>query len=240
MVDLLRESLSGKLAVVNGVGAGQGMSTIRAFINSGAKVAIISRSGDTHGLTETSQIRAFKCDSSDPDQIKETAKKISTEMGDPDFLINNIGKWSGGDDLENEEAFLEMLKFNTASQYNAIYAFLPFMKNKGGAIVNIGASEALRGASSVSYSASKYAIEEITKVLASRLKKYNIRVNSIKPGSVIKEDTFFNVFPFKFAEISEDKVLQPLEVAYISLFLCSKLAQSITGQSITADRGTSL
>ena len=240
MVDLLRESLSGKLAVVNGAGAGQGMSTIRAFINCGSKVAIISRSGETYGLTETSQIRAFKCDSSDPVQIKETAKKIASEMGEPDFLINNIGKWAGGDELEDEEAFQEMLKFNVASQYNAIYAFLPYMKKRGGAIVNIGASEALRGASSVSYSTSKYAIEEMTKVMALRLKKYNIRVNSVKPGSVIKEDTFFNVFPFKFAEISEDKVLQPLEVAYISLFLCSKLSQSITGQSITADRGTSL
>lgn len=240
MVDLLRESLSGKLAVVNGVGAGQGMSTIRAFINCGSKVAIISRSGDTYGLTETSQIRAFKCDASDPIALKETAKKIFSEMGEPDFLINNIGKWSGGNELEDEATFLDMLKFNTSSQYNAIYAFLPYMKNRGGAIVNIGASGALREASSVSYSTSKYAIEEMTGILALRLKKYNIRVNSIKPGSVIKEDTFFNVFPFKFAEISEDKVLQPLEVAYISLFLCSKLAQSITGQSITADRGTSL
>ena len=58
MVDLIRESMAGKVAVVIGVGPGQGISTVRMLINFGAKVAIVSRSGNTYGLVESSTIKA--------------------------------------------------------------------------------------------------------------------------------------------------------------------------------------
>ena len=49
MVDIIRDSLAGKVAVILGVGPGQGMASVRMMINFGAKVAIVSRSGNMFG-----------------------------------------------------------------------------------------------------------------------------------------------------------------------------------------------
>ena len=241
MVDLIRDSIAGKTAVILGAGPGQGIATARMFINFGAKVAIISRSGKTYGLAESSTIHVYRADASDLQNLKDLREKIVKDYGRIDFLHNSVGTWSADtDDFPDESEVMSLLRTNLLSQYNAIKVFSQAMRKEGGSIVNVGASPHIFGSGHIGYNMSKSAIEELTRSSARKLKKYNIRVNALMPGAMSKEDNYFKNFPFKFPGLAENKPLESGEVAMISVFLCSEMAHGINGQAIVVDRGTSL
>ncbi len=77
----------------------------------------------------------------------------------------------------------------------------------------------------------------MTRITASGLRKNGIRVNSVLPGSVGKDDNFGNIFPFGF---NDGKVMDPLKIAYVSAFLLSPLSAGINGESLTVDDGMGL
>ena len=240
MVDLIRDSLAGKVAVILGVGPGQGISTVRMFINFGAKVAVVSRSGNTFGLVESSTIKAYKTDATNPEELQKLRDKIMADYGSIDVLCNNVGVWrQPKGEFEDPAEMEEMFRINVMTMYNSIRIFSDAMKKKGGAIVNIGASRNIFKGNSISYTVSKSAIEELTRKTAETLRKYNIRVNAVLPGGVNKDDNYYKVFPFNYTKISETVQLEPIEIAMVTSFLGSEMSTGITGQSITVDRGMS-
>lgn len=238
MVDLIRESLAGKVAVVLGVGSGQGISTARMFINFGAKVALVSRKGSNFGLVESSTIRIYKCDAEDEKALAELRDKILSDFGSIDVVCNNVGKWvEPSKNFPDNPKMIEVFNANVLTHLNSIRIFSEAMKSNGGSIVNIGASRNLFKGNDLSYTVSKSAVEELTRKAAEMLRPYNIRVNAVLPGAVGKEDTYFKVFPFSFTKFSETTVLEPIEVAFVTAFLSSDMSSGITGQSITVDKG---
>ena len=240
MVDLIRDSLAGKVAVILGVGPGQGISTVRMFINFGAKVAIVSRSGNTFGLVESSTIKAYKADSTNSEELQKLRDKIVADYGGIDVLCNNVGVWrQPKSEFEDPAEMEEMFRINVMSMYNSIRIFSESMKKKGGAVVNIGASRNIFRGNSIAYTVSKSSIEELTRKTAEILRKYNIRVNAVLPGGVNKEDNYYKVFPFNYTKLSETVQLEPIEIAMVTSFLASEMATGITGQAITVDRGMS-
>lgn len=240
MVDLIRDSLAGKVAVILGVGPGQGISTVRMFINFGAKVAIVSRSGNTFGLVESSTIKAYKVDSTNPEELQKLRDRIVADYGGIDVLCNNVGVWrQSKSEFEDPAEMEEMFRINVMSMYNSIRIFSESMKKKGGAVVNIGASRNIFKGNSIAYTVSKSSIEELTRKTAEILRKYNIRVNAVLPGGVNKEDNYYKVFPFNYTKLSETVQLEPIEIAMVTSFLASEMATGITGQAITVDRGMS-
>lgn len=238
MVDLIRESLAGKVAVIIGVGSGQGISTTRMFINSGAKVALVSRKGNSFGLAESSTIKVYKADAADEESLIRVRDQIMSDFGSIDAVCNNVGKWTDPSrDFPGDSKMLELFEGNVLTHLTSIRIFSEAMKKNGGAIVNIGASRNLFRGSDLAYSVSKSAIEELTRKAAEMLKKYDIRVNAVLPGSINKEDTYFKVFPFNFTKFSQTSILEPIELAFVTVFLSSDMASGITGQSITVDKG---
>ncbi|WP_393971927.1 SDR family NAD(P)-dependent oxidoreductase [Oxyplasma meridianum] len=240
MVDLIRDSLAGKVAVIIGVGPGQGISTVRMFINFGAKVAVVSRSGNTFGLVESSTIKAYKADATNAEELQKLRDKIIADYGSVDVVCNNVGVWrQPKGEFEDPAQMEEMFRINVMSMYNSIRIFSEAMKKKGGSIVNIGASRNLFKGNSIAYTVSKSAIEELTRKTAETLRKYNIRVNAVLPGGVNKDDNYYKVFPFNYTKISETFQLEPIEIAMVTSFLGSEMSTGINGQSITVDRGMS-
>ena len=126
---------------------------------------------------------------------------------------------------------------NVNTQYTVLIGFAACMAENS-SIVNIGASVNLLKINNSGYSISKYAIEEMTRNAASSLRSRGIRVNDVLPGSARKDDNFEEKFPFSFIEGKE--FLEPLEIAYISVFLLSQLSHGINGQCIASDRGMGL
>ncbi|QRF76276.1 3-ketoacyl-(acyl-carrier-protein) reductase [Thermoplasmatales archaeon] len=237
-MDVIRESLAGKVAVVMGAGPGQGNAVARLLINFGAKIAMVSRSGSSFGLVESSTIKIFKGDATNEDSIKEIRDKIIDFYGGIDVVYNSPGKYEEtSKDFPPQSDLMEMFTSNVGAQYNVIRLFSESMRKKGGSIVNIGASPAIFTGSSIAYTVAKKSIEEMTRKSAEMLKPYNIRVNAVLPGAVSREDRFRKTFPFNFAKISDTTDMEATEVAYVSVFLLSEMAYGINGQSIVVDKG---
>lgn len=241
MVDLIRDSLAGKVAVVIGVGSGQGISAVRMLINFGAKIAIVSRSGNMFGLVESSTIKAYKADATKEDELKNVCNQIVSDYGGVDTVVSNVGTWkSFKGDIPDKESVQEMLDINLLSQISVLKVFSEPMKKKGGSFVIVGASREIYKGGDLSYNVSKSAVEELVRKGAENLKKFNIRVNGVLPGSVGGEDTYYKVFPFNFTKFSEEKQLEPIEVAMVNAFLASEMSLGINGQCINVDRGRNL
>ncbi|MEM0159068.1 MAG: SDR family oxidoreductase [Thermoplasmataceae archaeon] len=238
MVDIIRDSLAGKVAVVLGVGPGQGISTVRMFINFGAKVAMVSRTGNTYGLAESSTLKAFRCDLTDEKQVAAVRDKILQTFGQIDAVVSNVGKWESSKEVfPTKEFFDSMINTNLYSHVSIVKIFSEPMKKSGGSFVLIGASPAIFQGNDLSYNLSKIAVTELARKSAESLRKYNIRVNAVLPGSVNKEDTYFKVFPFNVTKFSQSTTLEPIETAMVNVFLASEMSIGINGQAISVDRG---
>lgn len=126
-----------------------------------------------------------------------------------------------------------------------ICAVVPYMKkNDISSIVNIntlGVHVAGEGIAGISYSASKGAVDALTRAMASRLGKYNIRVNSVSPGPILTPMAKQYSSDEKLAEIASFNQLgrmgNPLDVAHTTLFLASDEVKFITGAEILVDGG---
>lgn len=241
MVDLIRESLAGKVAVILGVGPGQGITATKLFINFGAKVALVSRTGQTFGLAESSTIKAYKADARNEEELKAVREKIISDYGQIDVLYNNVGKWldpGKASPFPEKDEMADMFEANVLTMESAIRIFSDAMKKKGGAIVNVGAAESLYKGNTMSYSVAKSAVSELTRKSAEALRKFDIRVNCVHPGMVHAEGDYRHIFPFNFQRLADGVNLHPIEVGFVGVFLASEMAYAINGQSITVDRGT--
>ncbi len=238
MVDLLYESLKNKTAVVLGVGPGQGISTARMFLNFGVKVGIVNRSGNRFGLPDSDQVRVYKYDATDESQVIRLRKDLLNDFGSLNCVVSNTGLWEPATGTFGSLHELERnFKVNVESHVIAIKVLSESMKENGGSIVLVGASRLIYKGNTLPYSVSKSSIEELTRISAEKLRQYNIRVNSVLPGSVSQQDDYFNVFPFNYPQLSEKTQVESIEVAMTNVFLSSNMASGIDGQCIAVDRG---
>ena len=153
-------------------------------------------------------------------------------------MVSNVGTWQSFKGIIPETAdFQKMLDINLISQLSVLRVFSEPMMSKGGAFVLVGASRGIFKGNDLSYNVSKYALEELVRKSAENLRKYNIRVNAVLPGSVGHEDNYYKVFPFNFTKFSEKTQLEPIEVAMVNAFLVSEMSLGINGQCISVDRG---
>ena len=160
-----------------------------------------------------------------------------------DILINNAGinfpQWI--DELEDEN-INQHIQINLVSAIKLIRAFVPQMKKqKWGRIVNISSIFGIVAREKQTmYSATKHAINGVTKALALELGPYNILVNSVCPGFT-KTDLVMRNPPEKIAALAKDvplgRLAEPEEIANLVSFLISDKNTYITGTSVVIDGG---
>lgn len=161
-----------------------------------------------------------------------------------DILINNAGiNILGAVDSISDDDMDAMLGTNLIGPIALIREIVPAMKNAGqGKIINISSIWGVRSKENRTlYSATKFALNGVTKALARELGTYNILVNSICPGYVNTELTQKNVpqeeqIKIK-ATIPLGRFAEPDEIAQTVAFLISKNNTYITGQTIIIDGG---
>ncbi|WP_079528951.1 3-ketoacyl-ACP reductase [Halobacillus hunanensis] len=188
------QSLQGKVALITGAGRGIGRATAIALAEEGVHVGLV-------GLTEanienvsaelehTGVKRSIaQGDVSNIDSVNQAVKKVSSELGPVDILINNagIGKYGGFMDL-NPEEWEKVIQVNLMGTYYVTRAVLPSMvERKSGDIINISSTSGLRGTpTSSAYSASKFGVLGLSESLMQEVRKHNIRVNAITPSRVV-------------------------------------------------------
>jgi NAD(P)-dependent dehydrogenase (short-subunit alcohol dehydrogenase family) len=176
-----------KTVLITGASSGFGKLTAEKFYNKGWNVVATMRSPEKENdLVKYSGMIITRLDVTDKISIQKAVEKTMKEFGTIDVLINNAGYGAFG--LLEEASQQEIDKqFNTNlfGVINTIQAVLPVMrKQKSGVIVNITSIGGLIGMPILSlYSATKFAVEGLSESLSHELKKFNIKVRTVSPGS---------------------------------------------------------
>jgi 3-oxoacyl-[acyl-carrier protein] reductase len=242
---------SGKVAVITGASKGIGAAIAQELAKEGASVVInYSSSGQqaeslAKNITSSGgKAKAVRADVSKPAEAKQLMDTAVSEFGRLDILVNNAGVY---DFLPLEQIteshYDRMFNLNVKGLLFAMQAAAGPIAKQGGAIINIGsvASQAPPPGGAV-YSATKGALDTITKSLAAELGPRNILVNAVLPGPVETEgsQSMADWDQFKTMLLQRTplgRIGQPHDIATVVSFLASEDAGWITGQIIQVAGG---
>ena len=218
-----------KVVLITGANGGLGTFVTKDFLESGARVAGVSRAIADSDFPSPN----FHAIASDLNG--ETASKIAAAVeqkwGRIDALIHLVGGFAGGTtvDATTEETLDRMLDANFRSAFHILSAVLPRMRTSGGGrIVAIGSRPALDPAPAIgAYAASKAALVSLIRTVALENKGAGITANVVLPGMM---DTPGNRAAMPTADPS--KWVQPAHVAKLLVFLASDEAAQMSGAVI--------
>lgn len=260
-----RLSLKGKVAIVTGANRGIGAATAIELARVGADVVISSRNTPGRGLPDLAEVAgeikklgrkvlSVPAHLGRIDQIKSLVEKVISEFGRIDILVNNAGTSGLTPVLEAEEKHWDaIMNLNLKGLFFLSQAVAGVMKKQGGgSIINVASISGIKPEWEVGiYSISKAGVIMATKVMASELAKYNIRVNTVAPGP-IQTRLFASKYVVRGEEagnaaISEvakrvplERIGDPSEIADAVVFLASEASSFVTGQMIVVDGGVVL
>lgn len=208
---MIRDSLSGKRALVTGASAGIGYATSLLLADCGVQVIAVARRKER--LDELHKknklIRPLVCDLKG--SLKEIEKLVAEES--LDILVNNAGLAKGRASIHelNEDDFRLMFETNIMSLLRVTQIVVPQMVKRGsGDIVNLGSIAGLQsyGGGSV-YCGTKFAVHAFSEAWRQDLMGTDVRVSEICPGMV---ETEFSLVRFNFDEVKAKKVYEGLRV----------------------------
>jgi NAD(P)-dependent dehydrogenase (short-subunit alcohol dehydrogenase family) len=243
----------GKVALVTGAAAGIGRATAIAYAENGAKVVVcdIDAEGgeDTVGQIRNQGGEAIfvQADVSDEAEVERLLSTTMHEFGRLDFAFNNAGIEGVPGPLHEtqEENWQRTMKVNVEGVWRCMRNEIPLMqKNGGGTIINCSSVAGMRGIQGMSaYSASKHAVNGLTRSAALDYARENIRINAICPGAVKTPmiDRYTGGDAKVEAALSESEPVgrmgRPEEIAAAVMWLCDEDSAFVTGAIIPVDGG---
>ena len=249
-------SLAGKTALVTGASRGLGRAMAIALARAGADVALNARAADSLKETAAGVQRLGRRaviaagDISEEPQAKEVVERAQKELGRIDVLINNAGVWEGSYLVRlNKEDWDRVMKVNLTGVYlMARAAGKVMLKQKSGKIINIASILGFKASpQSLAYAATKAGVIQMTKVMAVELGPAGITVNAIAPGFFdtdmtqrYQEPAGKEALEAYTARIPLRRRGRPEDLNGLAVFLASKAADHITGQTLVIDGGESL
>jgi len=239
-------NLKNKKVIVTGATGGIGNSIIECFIKHEAKV--LATGTNEEKLKKLSSkyynILTSKFDISNHDEIENFIERsIKVLDGNPDILINNAGITRDNLSLRmSSKEWNEVLNLNLTSTFLLCkFSLKKMIKNKYGKIVNITSVVGHTGnVGQANYAASKSGIIGFSKSLALEYAKKNININCVSPGFIETQMTDKIDPKFKeliISKIPSNRLGSPDDVANVTAFLSSDLANYITGETIHVNGG---
>jgi 3-oxoacyl-[acyl-carrier protein] reductase len=243
--------LTGKVAVVTGASKGIGASIAEELAKDGASVVVNYASSAKGADAVVAKIKAaggkakaVHADVSKPAEARQLVAAAVSEFGGLDILVNNAAVYDFLPLAQITEAhFDRMFSLNVKGLLFTTQAAAAAIGERGGSIINIGsmASHATPPGSSV-YSATKGAVDVITRALAGELGPKKVRVNAVLPGPVETEgaQSMAEWDQFKAMLVPQTplgRVGQPRDIATVVSFLASEDAGWMTGQIVQAAGG---
>ena len=244
--------LKGKIAIVTGASKGIGASIAKGLAAEGASVVVNYASSKESADKVVAEISgkggravAVQGDMSKAADVKKLFDEAKKAYGSPDVLVNNAGVYQF-EPLEavTETEFHRQFNTNVLGSILAIQEAARHFGPQGGSVINLSSvvSE-MAVANSVVYSASKSAVDAVTRVLAKELGARNIRVNTIAPGGVETEGTHkaglvgSDFQKQMVAQTPLGRFGQPDDISKVAVFLASDESGWLTGERITASGG---
>lgn len=243
---------SKRTAVITGGGSGIGLAIADRFIKAGIRTIIIGR--DAHKLAAAQQQLGENChpvshDLNDLSTLPGLVRQIITRFGPIDILVNNAGinmkkEFQEVSDEEFDNILHTNVKVVFALSREVVKTMLPRRK---GNIINISSMASQYGIPKViAYTASKAAIEGMTRAMAVELSPDGILVNCIAPGFIATDMSAkaLNSDPERkqkvFARTPMGRLGDPGEIGDAALFLASDQASYLTGVILPVDGGNSI
>lgn len=244
-------SLAGRGVLVTGGASGIGEGIVRAFAGQGARVGFIDiLEAEGAALAETlradgADVHFAAADITDIAALKAAIERLAGAVGPIRALVNNAAndqrhEWRE----ETPESFDGRLAVNLKHQFFAIQAVAPGMiEAGGGSIVNFGSISWRLGMGGMpGYTASKAAVEALTRSFARDLGPHNIRVNTVLPGWVMTERQIKLWFNAESERMLKERQalpgrLAPADLARMVLFLASDDSAMCSSQNFVVDGG---
>lgn len=241
-----------KVAVITGGGSGIGFGIAEKFIEKGIQTVLVARDEEKlkNACAKLGPSCHYKtCDLSDLKTIPTLVQNILLEYGRIDVLVNNAGINMKKDFTEvTDEEFQKILTVNVCSVFALSREVVKEMiRRKSGSIINISSMAAQYGLPRViAYSASKSAIEGMTRAMASELSPHAIRINCIAPGFIETAMTAkaLNDDPERKAKAMGrtpmGKMGKPSDIGAAAAFFASDESDYITGTILCVDGGNAI
>jgi NAD(P)-dependent dehydrogenase (short-subunit alcohol dehydrogenase family) len=252
--------IDGKIVLITGAGRGIGKAIALAFAAEQNRVVITGRTAAALEQVAAeiratgAEVLASPCDVTQKSQLESLRQEVEKRFGAVQILVNNVGIAPAANFLEMPDSLWEkVMGVNLGAAYNCCKTFLFAMVGaRWGRIINIastGARVAYPGISA--YATSKHAILGLTRSLAIETARSGVTVNAVCPGYVDTELTRENAqrlaerrgqsldeaLALMAASCPQRRLIEPEEVAYVTLMLASDRARGITGQAIQVDGG---
>src|SRR6201992_166264 len=244
--------MSNPVVLITGALTGIGRATAIAFAKEGARLVVAGRHEDA-GQQLAAELRRFgadaafiKADVQRDDEVRDLVDQTVARFGRLDAAVNNAGTEGKPGPVREQtpESYRAMFETNVLGTLLSMKHELRVMQPQGaGSIVNISSTMGERGAANLSlYTASKHAVEGLTKSAALEAAAFGVRVNAVAPGptetamldrltgSPDKKAAFYAAVPLKRGG-------RPEEIAEAVTFVASERASFITGQIIRVTGG---
>jgi 3-oxoacyl-[acyl-carrier protein] reductase len=244
--------LSGKVAVITGASKGIGAGIAKAFAEEGASV-VVNYASSREGadvvvkkiVSEGGKAIAVQGDVSKSEDVKRLFAEAKNAFGKIDILVNNAGVYQFGTIEEFSEAeFHREFNINVLGVFLATQEAVKYFGQNGGNIINISSTATSLDLPTASlYTATKAAVDSITRVLAKELGPRNIRVNTIAPGGVETEGLHtagISGGDFEKHMVSQTplgRLGQPGDIAPVAVFLASSDSAWVTGETLGVSGG---
>jgi NAD(P)-dependent dehydrogenase (short-subunit alcohol dehydrogenase family) len=245
-------SVRGKVVLVTGGSRGIGEMIARGFVANGARVYISSRKADVceaiaTELSAQGECIAIPADLARMDEVERLAADLLDREPKLDVLVNNAGAaWGEPFDAFAEKGWDRVMDLNVKSLFFLTQKLAGALERAGkhgdpSRVINIGSIDGLQAPvfGNYSYSASKAAVHQLTRHLASHLAARNIAVNAIAPGFFPSKMTEFmmNESPDFADDIPLRRAGSPEDIAGLAIFLASRAGAYCAGSVVTIDGG---
>jgi len=241
MHDMTKE-LTGQTALVTGGTAGIGLACARLLADAGATVLITGRNrerGEAAAAAIDGKVRFIQADMSDLASIAALVEQNPRV----DVLVNNAATFPGAMTVEQDVvSFESTFDTNVRGTYFLVAGLVPGMLDRGyGSIINVTSMVASKGVPGASvYSASKAAVESLTRTWAAEFGPRGVRVNTVAPGPTNTEGVVA-----EWGDTNDElgrtlplgRTAEPAEIAQAVLFLASGASSFVTGLTLHADGG---
>ena len=242
-----------RLALVTGASRGIGRAIAAALAREGTRVILVARSQEQleavrkEIATTERKHYCYAIDLMAEDGVARLIKAITTDLGEPDIVVHNLGGSFGFPAFAPSEDWKKVWQFNVGIGHELNCAFIPGMvKRRWGRIVHLSTLSTVTYNGYPPYVSAKCALDGYVKSVNREVSKDNVIISAVAPGAIYSEGRYFAKMQKENPKVIEDYFKNHLpirrlgtaeDIGPVVAFLCSDFASFMAGSIVGIDGG---